>query len=245
MPRGAPDWYMYRRGLGQDAMPDLLEQAARLGSIVLHDRRGDVIYLDDFSSGANHWFASSAHPASTALLSAATARHGNLSIELHAALIADTHAALSARFPYPDPTRLGLECAFTVDVLSDHIVFSLYVYDGTYENYGRVQYHPHNTTLDILLPAAGIHVITNTLDLNPDDHHFHILKLVIDTTTRHYTRLIIDDTEWDLTPYPFSLPLDNTPNRQAIEFHNYGNDTDESDIYIDDVILTYNEPTNA
>lgn len=246
MPRGAPDWYMYRRGLGQDAMDDLLEQAARLGSIVLHDRRGDIVYLEDFAAGFNRWDSAVATPASTVNLSALTARHGNISVELHADDAADEFAQLIGQFPYPDPTRLGLECAFTVDNHSDHISWVLRVYDNVDDHYARAEYFP-NTNLLRLLPAPpGWYNITTTLDLYADDHHFHIFKMVIDLVTDMYVRLIIDDVEYDISAVPLNVAPDPATNPyQRVEIENYTNATDESDVYIDDVILTYNEPTNV
>lgn len=55
MPRGMPDWGEYSPQEVVSKLLDNAELAARLGSPVLFDRRGTVIFMDDFNCGVNHW----------------------------------------------------------------------------------------------------------------------------------------------------------------------------------------------
>ena len=55
MARSGPDWGL--RGGKATVFPltDMAELAARLRSIDVYDRAGDVIALDDFQSGIDQW----------------------------------------------------------------------------------------------------------------------------------------------------------------------------------------------
>jgi len=52
---GTPDWGVTAGARTVYQMTDLGELAVRLGSIVTHDRRGDVIFLEDFEEGMGRW----------------------------------------------------------------------------------------------------------------------------------------------------------------------------------------------
>ncbi|GAI56753.1 unnamed protein product, partial [marine sediment metagenome] len=56
MAHGQPDFGMYQIAKTIYRLADMGELAVRLGSIVTHDRRGDVIWMDNFDSGIAKWY---------------------------------------------------------------------------------------------------------------------------------------------------------------------------------------------
>jgi len=55
MVHGFPDWGEYAPQTQISKSLDVAELAVRLGSPCIYDRRGTVMFLDDFSSGLNKW----------------------------------------------------------------------------------------------------------------------------------------------------------------------------------------------
>lgn len=224
-------------------LDDLGEAVVRLESIVLFDRRGDVIYLDQFDDGLTHWDSLTVGVGSTVTSSTTTARHGANSIELHNGAVAGAFSTLVGRFPYPVISSLGMEVAFTVHANTQTLMVGIYVHDGVNYNRGHIRYNPTTNILEYYTTLGAWATLVTPLDLHENIHMFHILKLVVNITTQEYVRVIVDANEYAMTGLALNTVLSPVAPMLYVIVDHEGDGANTSDVYIDDFILTQNEPS--
>jgi len=242
MPHGAPDWHKYRRESATFPVQDMAELAVRLDSPVAFDRRGDIILLDTFKNGRRPWQAPAPGTGADASLSpdhflsdgyslAVTCPHDD-AMDIH----------VYRYTPYVPHGAIGLEIAFTLHLHTISIKVDLDLEDGanhilTYLLYtyatNRLQYYP----------AVGPPVdLDPTVDVARNPRIFNHLKLVVDPTIPAYVRAILNHQAFPMTGIPArSVPSVTTPNL-LVNIEWIGTFGQTPTVYLDNVILTQNEP---
>lgn len=241
-PHGAPDWSKYRPTSVTFPVLDLAELAARLYSPNVFDRRGDVVFMDDFEQGLNKWWPITVGAGTVIELAHTPTKLGGYSVRLHPAAVGGAEAAIRLRHAYPASDRLSLECAFTVHPFMGAIQFSIRIYTQTRVVRGEILYNHAATTLSYFDAAGNWTVLNDDIELIVTTHMFHVIKIAIDKGTEHYIRCILDDTEYDLSAIA-AYAADNVTNSyQWNEIRVIGTGDDETYSYIDCVITTQDEP---
>jgi len=241
MPHAGPDWGTYAPVSTIYSIQDLGELAARLGSIVTFDRRGNVFFVDDFESGIECWYYSGS-PGYTVLWSPAQHKSGGFSLELTPPVGANNYAYAYRFFPYPSKSRLGTEISFNLGGWIQELDFEVRVYDGVYWYQPYIRFFPETKTWQYHGDDGLYHDLSPTTGLIVGVM-FHTFKLVYDLVTGKYARLIIDTTTFDMsalnmykTDAPGELPSTSLLCR-VIDSTTY-----LSKEWLDDLILTQNEP---
>ncbi len=260
---GAPDSIKYASGKPtvpstipykkSTTLMDMAELAVRIGSPISMDRRGDVFFYDDFESGLSKVLKAVAGTG-TLTMSSATARSGFLSAKIFVpSTVANDKTVVIWGPPYVTNTKMGAEISFSSDslqrtrkgrfnlVIEDQFVggrWTAEVRIALSDNGQEIYYRASDGTYTLLDTYP---IISGSL-LN-----FHSLKLVCDLTTHKYERLIFKDTEWDLSALNMLLEtgaalIGKTSGINATVYDYFlGSDIT---MYIDDLILTINEPPN-
>lgn len=222
------------------AMADLGELAARLGSIVTFDRRGNVIWTDDFQSGVNKWWLEGAST-STFTWSSRTSNGNGFCGELatNANLYGDADIYVSR--PFPVLSKMGFEFSFCLDQYLLELYLDVTLYDGTNYYNGVVKWinasdkcqcggNDLSPTIDLMESSSSLH-----------DFYWNTIKLVIDFTTKKYVRLIVNDVTYDLTSY--SLTSSSSSYRMVnVHISIMNNSTNITILYLGNMIITQNEP---
>lgn len=233
---------------------DIAELAARLGSIVTFDRRGNVLWMDDFEDNINKWLgAGFSGVGGSVSLSTVRARNGASSARLITGnLIGDT-AQLQKVLPYPYLSRIGFEISFTANLhLSEHFLRYL-IWHGTHYYMATVRIIPPLGSATLQAEAVNrLQIVDNTLGWVDIDNvpmgapEFNTVKLVSNPTVpRRYERLILNSREYDLRAYS----LEQAVASEAYEMWfisriTTGVNANET-AYADDAIITQNEPPNT
>ena len=106
----------------------------------------------------------------------------------------------------------------------------------------QIKMSSHDTDLAIAHGDTSWTTLESDFPVYEGDHMWHNLKLVCDVATKKYVRLILDDTEYDISAINVYSTSDNSlPNIYCyigIENEGTGNYT----VYYDGFILTNNEP---
>lgn len=221
---------------------DMGELAARLGSIVTFDRRGNVLFLDDFESGFSKWIATG-DAGFSAAQSADYARSGGFSAKLVTGPVAGNEIIISKRTPYPTLSSVGFEFSFSHNSEID-ITNTIFLYDGT-NSYGfEVAYNRASGIL--VINTGSFERLMSGLFLYQDYTLFHTIKLVVDLETKKYIRLILDNNVFTnlsrcapnifasaIAPVLETYTIVTTPIAAP------------ATVYIDDTIVTQNETANA
>lgn len=243
MPSGQPDFGLYAPTETIVGLSDLGELAARLGSPVTFDRRGNIIWMDDFESGIEKWYVDSAAGGENLLWVPTYSKSGGFCAKAITDAHADDDIRVTVALPYPALSRIGFEYSFRLgsNIKEIHIINQLY--NGTNLIVGLLRWTAATKTW-AYLDDSGYHDLTPTIDFRSTAPiPFNTLKLVCDFTTRMYVRLIANNTTYDLSSNTLRVgPGAGIPPHLSERVAIYTNANASADIYIDDAIVTQNEP---
>lgn len=247
MPHGAPDWNKYRRESATFPVQDMAELAARLGSPVVFDRRGDVYWFDDFEHGFNRWGHTGSGTDNTQLISPDFPFHGGYSIKLTTGSTPDSEASMYTFLPYTQLGQWGLEVSFNPNFDLLYSRFTLTIYTGTYRHQASVRYDYANTRLEYLDLAGNWQTVPLSLDPDITHPYWSTIKLVADFPNDLWTRILLNDYAYPMLtpaglPIPLYAPLDDPDPALQIEIYAQGPAVGNEYTYIDNVIITRDEP---
>ncbi|GAH53184.1 unnamed protein product, partial [marine sediment metagenome] len=183
MAHGQPDFGIYAAKKTVSGLADLGELAARLGSIVTFDRRGDIVWFDDFEGEVDKWYQEPSGTDAAIVVSPDAARNGSFSAKLTTGDEVNDFATIIHYLPYPVTSRVGFEISFNVENDLSELIFSQRLYDGSYEHYARLRYLPATDVLQYLDSEAEWQDLVTGLVLWAATYAFHTVKLVIDLDT--------------------------------------------------------------
>ncbi len=240
MPRGQPDFGTYAPKSTIAALSDMSELAARLDSVVTHDRRGDVIHIDDFEGTEGKWESTGTGSGKAMALSADTARSGMCSLKLTTGSSIDNYMEARGYFAYPVLGKIGFEISYSHNGSLKQYLWTFRLYDGTQYHDAQVRF----TQATILLEVNdnGVWRTVQTQSFMSKDYLFNTLKVVIDFSTKKYVRLITNNSEYDISSYSLTPTTQGTPPHIYVVMRVTTGVAANHSAYLDDFILTQNEP---
>ncbi len=242
MPHGTPDWGTVGPKETTFGLDDLGEQAVRLRSPHLWDRRGDVLYCTDFREGLGMFHTDFRGTGAGVQLVTGSSRQGAYSAMLQAGSDDDHFAYLHLAFPFQVQSAVGLEFSFSVAPWTSHIRVEIVWYDGTNERTALVEYDHVNTQLSYYREPATLTVFDDDVDLNECTRPEHTMKLVASMVTNQYVRFMLDDQTYAVFAYPVDeVPDDRAPYWYFVIWH-FGVLLHTPMCFVDNVIVTQNEP---
>lgn len=242
MAHGQPDFGMYAQKVTTFGLSDMGELAARLGSIVTHDRRGDIVWFDDFESSLNKWTEGGDGLLHDAVISAASARNGGLSCKLTTGSTSTKVSQITHQGSGFVSSKVGIEVSFTLHASLKSFSVRLEFYDGTWRYVSEIKHQLAADTLTYSDSDGNPVVFATGVDLGDARALFHTLKMVIDFPNSRYHRVIVDHVEYDLSSYAVKKVGSGLA---PLHVAYLNTDTDlGSNIssYVDDYIETQNEP---
>ena len=230
------------------SVTDLGELAARLGSPVTFDRRGDVCLIDNFDEGILKWVSNAWGAGGSVSISPDRARHGAWSVKMVAGSDGYRMAQIYQVMAFPARGKLGMECAFAFDAELDWFGLLFDLYDGEYFHEPLVVYDYSNLHLWIRNGAGEVVDLATGLDLYVPYYPFWLLKVVVDFESVKYMRVLLNNTEYDVSGVSYLRSADSSNARLRVGVKSVGQEYLEGEynavVYVDDVIVTQNEPEN-
>lgn len=228
---------------------DLGELAARTDSIVTFDRLGNVVWYDDFEAGIYHWDLGAIGPPGFWHMSYTSARNGLCSACMQPGVAAGSQRILEHHNPYNREGGIALEASWSLEHDSGVIQQRLRAYSTAQSLEVGIRYNPTTDVLEYLdagllwaplapnpalgIPAPGLHRRFRL---------FHTCKIVVNTLTGQYLRILLDNLRYPMAGIPTS-DLGVSPTAYVrIQLIEEGGDVAVNYSYWDDVILTQNEP---
>jgi len=222
---------------------DTGELAARLGSPVTFDRRGNVIWYDDFEGDTLLWEVTGESVGSSAVLDNSWAVKGSQCAKITVGAALPRTETMFRTIPIPQFGKIGYEIALTFDPDIKYISLIYSYYDGTdvYNPYIRID--NTNDKLQYFDIDTGYTDFDDLPTLKDDTKLFNYFKIVADLATGKYIRLIINENVWDMSAYSFDVTgsLGTAPHL----YFGVGLISDTAAVYFlraDNVIITQNEP---
>ena len=242
MAHGTPDWGVTAGGVTVYQMNDLAEAVARLGSMVTFDRRGDIVWGDDFERSLNKWTTGATGTGASVALSTARARNGRYSVLLTGGSTGLGFAAIAHRQGFPVSSRMGVEFSFarTADFNRWDLPYSLY--DGVNLAQFTLRYRLATPTLSLLDGDGVEQTIAADLTIRNATDQFNTVKLVVDVPNRRYQRVLFNNRAFDISAHSGQLSADATGPSLEVDIFLYPDAGQNDSMAVDDVILTQNEP---
>jgi len=242
MPHGYPD-----HGVGAPSSTiypvlDIGELAARLGSINTFDRRGNVIWLDDFETNLKHWYSSAAPLWTGIEKSDEAARNANYSCKLTTPTAIDTVRYIGKYLPLPTLSKIGFEFSYAMYLDIKYIYCKLSFLHTTGKNEFALRYDRYNRTLAYLNSSGSYTDLSGTPSHNMLYHAWNTIKLVVDYKTKKYVRALLNSFSWDLKDIAGDSDTAYYTPSLWIETRIQNRSAGEHYVYIDDAIITQNEP---
>lgn len=240
-----PDWGGQYNNASFYPLFDMAELAVRLGAPVLHDRRGNVILIETFEYGIDQWPATVDGLASAFSLDTQYVDLPPFAAKMHVSGAIDNKCLIRRAYTTPYAHRIGLNVAFAEFGHQLEFRMSCFYYSATDAYQAGLVVDKPNSELR-LYSGAGDVVVATGLALPVDKPAFLQAKLVFNTDTLDYERVMFLGVEYDVSGVPLGLSASANRNHLEIELEAYntvGTGTDS--IWIDNIILTANEPENA
>ena len=244
-PHGKPDWG-HLPSTTIFGLDDMGEAVVRLDSPVLWDRRGEVILLDDFEDGLGKCIPNIPATDGAVYRYTGASAHGTICLRVRTGTDPVNTATIAWEIPPPVLSCIGLECSFGFSVLTRYIRWDIEHSTGGTIRQARLRYDHVNQIMECLNPAGGYTPCVSGLTTDATDAPAHILKLVINPTFDYYWRVILDNTEYDLSAYPYRVFSPAVGEEVIFRVYVEGRVVNSTKLngalYLDRVIGTQNEP---
>lgn len=239
---GAQDWSKYRPSSSTYSLSDLAEHAARLGSIDTFDRRGDILEMDDFEHGITKWSYEGYGAGAIAKASPTHARSRSYSMEMIVGKSPGEGVIATWRLPYPRLSRIGLELSFAMGHNLWRFYWAIEYYDGENDHSFRIRYDNVSYLLSYYDSTGGETTFATQVKLYNAPTLFNYLKLVADLTENKYHRVLVNEVEYDISSKAGYTTPDNAIPHLEIVIQAFGILDTNLSSYVDDVIVTQDEP---
>jgi len=221
---------------------DTGELAVRLGAISSFDRRGNVLWMDNFEEATIGWEVSYTGGAGNTFLSTNRWLHGGQSLYLEPDTDDDDRVSLIRNLSYPTLGRMGFEASMTCIDTVKFISLFMRVYDGVHYHESGFGYWKDTDQLTFLGPL-GLNVpFKDGITTEDDDRLFLHFKYVYDYTTAKYVRGNFNGVDYDMST--LSGQIEDDAIRPYLRLYIVCDcaGTGLTYTYLDSVILTQNEP---
>ncbi len=242
MAHGTPDWGSTQGTQTTHPVLDVGEAAVRLGSPDRFERLGNVLMIDGFEDGPARWSATVNGAGGVVAADATHARTGAWSLRLTAGSGAPDLVSAVHHEPYPVLGRLGLEWSLLIPGTGSklnvafetadgaQVVSSQLVIDWVANVIGYTDNGGVTRQLGTLVPPAA------------DATLFHTFKLVLDASAKAYVRALVDNTSISLAGVPARISPLAGGAFLNVGFTFFGRAGALDTVYVDDVIISQNEP---
>lgn len=224
---------------------DIAELAARLGSIDTFDRRGNVIFLDDFKDGIAKWGKAGSGAGEGIEWTAEYIGSGGFAAKLYTGDTLGNYAQMSTSLPYPVLSKLGFEVSYSIDWYLDHVSLLMHLATGTQLATAIIEWDRASGQCLYFGSDGNYHTLTPLMRLLTVKAHFNTAKLAIDPLTWEYVRFILNNTAYDLSNKAFRVVDSPAAPYLDCAVIIATNANHIATAYVDKAIITQNEPPNS
>lgn len=236
-----PPWTSKYKMLKIFGQIDSGELAARLGALSLQDRRGNLVWCDDFESPVTKWTHTATGTGASVALSADYSTLGSQSMKITTSASTAESSLISRYFTLPPQTRIG--CEFMCMPVDSKMVCTLIMngYDGSNFYDPRVRVNFATDVVQYYHITEGWKTIDSDLKFYDGIKTWLFVKLVFDWDTKKYVRLMVGKEEYDLSAQSIKSSGSGAEPLLSLEIWATPSENASHIIYLDNVVLTQNE----
>lgn len=242
MAHGAPDYSNVRKEAYIHRLDDMAELANRLTDDLSLDRRGDVLFVENWQYGLNRWQQFPLGTGASVDLSNDNFVSRGVSLLLTGGSDAQRNVTVRYYLPYVEITKNGFEVRVLEDTNVEQIRLQIQlVNDGDY-SYGAAVWDIDAKTIQIVDDTGTWITVHSGFDNPYSVKTFSIFKLVIDYENSAYVRLIFNNEIIDLSSYSLYSGTTSTADNMHVLLQVKSKETVNGTAYFDNMIITGNEP---
>ena len=220
---------------------DNAELSARQGINSFFDRRGNIVWYDDFEAAAAQKWKSGGIGGGGAALSTERAWMGNQSMKVTTNNVDTSYWTLSKYYSLPMERQMGAEVMFHISAEEPYILMVLSGYTGTHLNRAELMYDHEQVKLFYRDAADNWIELTVVDGISPTLEQWVPMKLVVDWDIGEYLRIFFGGTIYDMTGIPY-YTFPSAITQKVITQLQVGTTADVAAIvYFDNFIFTQNE----
>jgi hypothetical protein len=238
---GRPDWYNITPLVQIHASEDINELAARLGSVNVFDRRGNVIRIYTFESGMGDVSPTAYISGSDCYLTLSPTYHGLPIIDMYTTMDATAYTKIYGNGPTELSDSFGIEFIFSQAYNSNQIDFSLAYVIGGYQYSAAIRLGQIARAAHYYNSSGTWTQISGDYNVGQSPFYFNHLKFAIDISGNQYLRMIFNSSHVSLVGTP--MKKSKTTSDPVVSWYvkQYGSNLTGCDLYLAAVILTINE----
>jgi hypothetical protein len=227
---------------GKEETMGLAEHAARLSPLVF-DRRGDIVFFDDYESPTKKW-VDYKDAGGVIARSIDYSTNGDFSIKATTNNSVGDDAGIEYIHTDYHDGLIGVQISVYTNWSPTILNLTLAYYDGTLEHHAQLRYYLSGYLTKIVDDAGAEQNISSTVKYytSVTNPNFATLKLVIDTNSGDYVRALVMREEFDLSAYTIQTSASaDPPHIRVRAFMTAANALAEVG-YLDGFVITENEP---
>jgi len=239
--RGQRDYGMYAPKEVTASISDMGEVAARLGSIVTYDKRGDVVDFDNFESPILKWGKIST-AGSTIIHDSTYAASDTQSVKCETLAILNRVAGLWKQHYVIINQQLGVEISLRSFHERGSFILTLRYYRSGILTSAECKLDMETHKLWLLDSTNNFKEIAEVDIDQVIATSFMPIKLVADFSTGYYKRLLFGNTEYDISSELIYSGVTPTGDNLYIQAYFKATTLDQAIGWLDNFVLTQAEP---
>jgi len=241
VPHGRPDWYNITPMIQVHASEDVNELAARLGSLDVFDRRGNVVYYNDFSHGAPDFDGPHGVGNADAYIATAGSLTNGVSLCLTCDGEDDNYVYVRFYVAVPVAPVFGFETGWTITGTWDNFYVRISLEDGTQLH--RVGLLTYKSDMDLYYYDSDGNwtKVADTYGWRENAYAQQYWKLVASMDDDLHRRALWNGSAVSMTDKAVYTEAASYPGYVELFIYLEANTGTAPKLYLDYVILTINE----
>jgi len=229
---------------GANTVIGLSELAARLGSPMIFDRRGQIVWYDDFEAAVLKWVVNFGGTGSSVALDTTKAYRKEQSIKLTAGSDGAMVAYITKQIPFAAQRKMGLEVTVATNVSAPPGTLEFILMQSTTASRrtAKLEWDYTNAVLRVWNSSGAYQTIVTPFGYLGDALTWFTFKFVIDFSTGYYQRVMYGDQLFDASAIQCQSAGGSYDPSLIIQIKNTGAAGTNRISWVDDVIITTNEP---
>jgi len=242
MAHGAPDYSDVRKEGLVYRIDDMAELAARLGSLLTYDRRGDIFWSYGFDDGIGDFTELALGAGAEVTLNNTYFHNPPFSLNLTSGAAVGNLTRISRLFPVPYDLAMGFAVAVRPTATTDTCEINVMHYTGEVLWYTLLIVDFANGKITIRTDETDPLTITSDVAYLSSSFVFNHLKLVVNLADHSLVRFSLNNNVYSLDGYTMRSEASATAERIYLDIVNKNTAALSTDLYVDNIILTTAEP---
>ena len=228
---------------GQSLRVGNADLVGRLGSPITWDWRGNVLYMHDFSTGYGPCFTAITGTGAAIAIGPERGGYGGYAVKMTAGSDGTRLARVQLPIGVNPGARVGVAARFSIYSNTGYVRLMLERWGDPSSPVGYAQIDVANKVLQVYDNTPGWQTL-GSVPVGLGSFTYSWLKLVIDQDTGKYERVLYNDAYYDASAYTCSASGTAVEGTMAVSVSNYGREGSNDIVYLDQLVLTVNEPVN-